>query len=193
MSRDPGHALVMARLRAHLASHAPRRLVVDGHRHAAVAVLLCDRAGVTHVTLTLRSPSLRAHSGQVSFPGGACDAGDESCVATAVRESREEIGIDAGALDIIGVLDDDLTTSRFVITPVVAELCGQPGYAPNPGEVDQIFEAPLAAFCDPARAEDQGERVVAGVVQHLRAYRWGEHRIFGATARILERVSHLAF
>jgi 8-oxo-dGTP pyrophosphatase MutT (NUDIX family) len=182
------HAEVVARLRAGLAGRPGARLQLAAHRASAVAVPLLERDGATHLVLTLRTPHLRAHSGQVSFPGGACDAG-EALATTARRECFEELGLPPEHLAELGVLDDVPTPSGFIITPVVCELGGGPPlYRPNPAEVAEVFEAPLAAFADPAQAEDLGERVYLGVTYRMRAYHVAGHRVWGATARIVEQL-----
>jgi 8-oxo-dGTP pyrophosphatase MutT (NUDIX family) len=185
------HGLALARIRAYLSGRQPKRLALEGFRLAAVAVLLSDREGVTHVTLTQRAATLRAHSGQVSLPGGVRDPDDPSPVDTAVRECQEEIGVEPGWLRVMGMMDDEITSSSFIITPVIAELGSAPRYAPNPAEVAHIFEAPLAAFADRAGARDLGERSVGDLIYQMRAYRYGDHEITGATARILERLSDI--
>ncbi|MEM9489125.1 MAG: CoA pyrophosphatase [Myxococcota bacterium] len=186
-----GHAELVDRLRRRLGEHRPQRVHLAGFRPAAVAIILGEVAGITRVTLTLRSPHLRAHSGQVSLPGGVRDPGDTSAAATALRESHEEIGVTAGQLRVVGVLDDQPTISRYIITPIVTELVARPRYRRNPDEVAEIFEAPLALFGDPARAEDLGERLVAGRRYRARSYRYRDYRIRGATARILEQLVRL--
>lgn len=181
----------MERLRLRLAERASRRLSFAEHRPAAVAVLLRDIAGHTHVTLTQRSPMLRAYSGQIAFPGGVRDPDDASPIATALRESKEEIGVDPAWVRILGLMDDEITSTGFIITPVVAELVALPRYMPNPAEVAQVFEAPVTAFSDPSIAEYLGERTVQGVHYRVRAYPYLEHRVQGITARILEQLSEL--
>jgi 8-oxo-dGTP pyrophosphatase MutT (NUDIX family) len=183
------HDLALARIRAYLSGRQPNRLALEGFRLAAVAVLLSDRDGVTHVTLTERAATLRAHSGQVSLPGGVRDPDDPSFVATAVRECQEEIGLEPSWIRVLGMMDDEITSSSFIITPVIAELASTPRYAPNPAEVARVFEAPLAAFADRAGARDLGEHSVGDLVYPMRAYRYRDHEVTGATARILERLS----
>ena len=166
-------------------------LQFDGFRAAAVAVLLVEHDGTASVVLTLRTQSLRAHSGQVSFPGGTRDEEDGSVITTAIRECWEELGIAPLRTDVLGMLDDEPTTSRFVITPVVFALQARPHYVPNPDEVAQVFEAPLAVFADRSQAVDLGTYSLAGMTYASRAYHYQEHCIQGATARILERMNDL--
>ena len=170
----------------------PRRVVaIDGYRPAAVALLLRERDGVSHVPFIVRPSEMRAHAGQIALPGGVRDECDGSFGDCARRETFEELGVAPEQVRVLGLLDDVPTPTGFVITPVVAELGGSPEYRPNPDEVSAVFEAPLHAFADPSLAEDMGEREAWGMRYRVRAYRFGEWRIWGATARVLEAVHEL--
>lgn len=172
-------------LAAALHSSTRERVQLEGFRPAAVAAVLLQRADGLYVPLTVRSHQLRNHSGQVSLPGGRVDSQDESVVATAAREFEEELGISSECLEPLGLLSDVPVPTRFVITPVVFRATAPlPPYQPHRGEVAQVFEAPLASFSLEHR-EDLGQRVLAGLTQQLCAYQVGEHRVWGATARIL--------
>jgi len=187
----PDHAEVVARARRRVPRLARRALALDDYRVAAVAVMLLDAGGVTQVILTRRAPALRAHSGQISLPGGRRDPCDDSLVVTAKRESQEEIGVDPGGMHVIGALDDEPTSSRYIITPIVAELNSRPHYVPNPEEVAEILEVPLAVFSDRRRSEDQGVHTIDGITYHRRVFHHGPHTIHGATARILLQLAEL--
>ncbi len=157
-------------------------------RCAAVAILLVDRGGTSFVPFTVRSEALRAHSGQVSLPGGGCEPGDADAIATALRETEEEIGVAPSSVRVLGVLDDVVSSSGYAMTPVVGELRDwrADAYRADPGEVAEIFEAPVGAFADRRRAEWLGTRTFRGMTYELRAYRSDGHRIWGATARVME-------
>jgi len=182
---------LVARVEERLAGRPRRRITIRDYRPAAVAVLLCDRGGVSHVPLIVRPSGMRAHSGQIALPGGVRDDGDADFAACALREAEEELGIAPRSVRVLGELDDVPTPTGFVITPVVAELVDEVAYRPSPDEVSAVFEAPLDTFADPATAEDMGEREHWGVKYRLHAYRFGEHRIWGATARVLEALHEL--
>ena len=182
----PSHRQLVDEVRRRLAGRQRHALVVDGYRPAAVALLLRNRGGITHVPLIVRPGDMRAHAGQIALPGGVRDECDGSFVDCARRETHEELGVAPGRVEPLGLLDDVPTPTGFVITPVVAELVGEGEYQPSPDEVSAVFEAPLSLFADPATAEDMGEREHRGIRYRLRAYRFGTHRIWGATARVLE-------
>jgi 8-oxo-dGTP pyrophosphatase MutT (NUDIX family) len=116
-----------------------------GLKRAAVAIALVDAgdtSGGTALLLTLRAAGLRAHSSQWALPGGRCDAGETPVVA-ALRELHEELGLQLGAEDVLGQLDDYPTRSGYLITPVVAWAAGSAKLAPNPAEVRSVHRIAL--------------------------------------------------
>jgi 8-oxo-dGTP pyrophosphatase MutT (NUDIX family) len=177
-------------LRAALAARAEARRVLEvpGFRAAAVLVPLLVR-GEPYVVLTQRVSALPTHGGQVAFPGGGVEEGDADRVATALRESHEELGLAPADVTPLGLLDDQITPSRFVITPVVALVrAGAPPFRPNPGEVAEAFDVPVGVLRDPARCVLQGTRTLQGLTFELWAYRPPGHEIWGATARVLHEL-----
>lgn len=117
---------------------------------AAVLIPIVMHGDRPTVLLTERSLQLANHSGQVAFPGGRIDGGDASASAAALREAHEEVGLEAEFVEVIGELANYVTGTAFVVTPVVALV--RPGFAltPNPHEVADAFEVPLAYLMDPA-------------------------------------------
>jgi 8-oxo-dGTP pyrophosphatase MutT (NUDIX family) len=123
---------------------------IDRHpMPAAVLIPIVMRAEPT-VLLTLRTSHLSTHSGQIAFPGGKVDSADVDVVAAAVREAREEIGLHPNTLEILGQLPEYITGSVFHVTPVVALVRPDLSLVPNPNEVADIFEVPLAFLMNPA-------------------------------------------
>lgn len=102
------------------------------------------------VLLTQRTANLSTHSGQIAFPGGRQDPQDRDLTVTALREAHEEIGLAPEFVDVLGTLPIYRTGSAFIVTPVVALLRGDYSFTRNPGEVDDIFEVPLAFLMNPS-------------------------------------------
>ena len=167
------------------ASAASRHLFPEHPTPAAVLIPLVERDELT-VLLTQRANQLRHHAGQVSFPGGRMESGDGSPKATALREAREEIGLDAGYVSVIGYLPDHLVITGFRVTPVVAFV--RQGFAlkPDPREVEEIFEVPVNFIFDPANHHPQQRRSpFTGEEVDFIDIPYGERNIWGATAGML--------
>jgi len=149
------------------------------------AVLVGLREGVEpRVVLTVRTAQLSSHAGQVAFPGGGSDPDDRDAVATALRESQEEIGLDPSHVLPLGFLDMFETISGYCVTPVVARINGRARLVPAPDEVAEVFEVPLAFFLEPANLR----RYTMDYRGHRRPmveFVHGGHRIWGATAAML--------
>jgi len=151
---------------------------------AAVLVGLVPHAEGVHVLLTRRTEHLRLHAGQVSFPGGRIEASDVDVIAAALRETAEETGIAPDRLQPLGYLDCFETISGFCVTPVVARLA--PGYAlePDPNEVAEVFEVPLAFLLDATRLQLR-HIDWRGRQREVYEYDYEGRRIWGATAAML--------
>jgi len=155
-------------------------------RPAAVLVPIVDHAEPT-VLLTQRAQHLPDHAGQVSFPGGKIDAGDESPLASALREADEEIGLARDFIEPLGYLDLYMTTLGYRIVPVVARV--KPGFSLtlNTSEVDAIFEVPLAYVMNQANVQRHA-REWQGMTRHYYAITFNQHYIWGVTAGILRNL-----
>lgn len=151
---------------------------------AAVLVPIVNRQDSLSVLLTRRTDHLTQHAGQVSFPGGRSEPDDADAIATALRETREEIGIAAELLDPFGYLDSLETVSGYCVTPVVAWL--QPSYhaAPDPREVAEVFEVPLEFFLDPENLR-RTRTQFRGRPREILEFTHAGPRIWGATAMML--------
>jgi 8-oxo-dGTP pyrophosphatase MutT (NUDIX family) len=150
---------------------------------AAVLLPIVARKEPT-LLFTRRTETLARHSGQISFPGGRSEKGDLSPVETALRETREETGIEAGYVTVAGYLDRYLTGTGFDIQPVVGVLAEGFALAPDPREVASIFEVPLAFLLDPANRRRE-TRHIGGRERRFYAITYQEHEIWGATAAII--------
>lgn len=153
-------------------------------RPAAVLVPLISRGTGLQVVFTRRTAALRHHAGQVSFPGGGIDATDDGPLAAALREAHEEIGLPPNAVSPIGFLDPFLTVSAFHVYPLVASIDPDATFTAEPGEVDEVFEVPLDFLLDPANVQ-HGQTDYAGRMRDWVEFRFGGHRIWGATAGML--------
>ena len=151
---------------------------------AAVLVGLVERDVGTQVLLTRRTAMLRHHAGQISFPGGRIEASDIDPVAAALREAREEIGLQAALAETIGYLEPFATITGFHVFPVVAHIAQEFFPHPDPSEVDEVFEVPLAFLMEPDNAR-RIEVDYRGSTRSLLEFRYRHYRIWGATAAML--------
>jgi 8-oxo-dGTP pyrophosphatase MutT (NUDIX family) len=157
---------------------------------AAVLVPIVERVPEPTLLLTVRASELRHHGGQISFPGGRMDAADADAAAAALRETEEELGIAAGYIEPLGFLPDRALRTGYRVTPVVALL--QPGFTLRLGhsEVAEAFELPLA-FAMAATNYRARRRTLRDVEAQAWELPYGEHLIWGATARILAQLREL--
>jgi 8-oxo-dGTP pyrophosphatase MutT (NUDIX family) len=178
------------RLRAALAFDPPAGLLVgdlmegapDAGKDAAVLVAITDRAE-PGVIFTVRREHLRTHAGQVSFPGGRLDPGEDA-VAAALREAHEEIGLPANQVDLWGEADTYRTITGYCVTPVLGCVPADLTLAPHEHEVADWFEAPLSFLLDPANQQRMSAEF-QGRTRHYYQIEWQGRRIWGATAAML--------
>ena len=139
------------------------------------------------VLFTRRSDALPQHKGQIAFPGGGQHAADLDHLATALRESEEEVGLRPGDVEIVGELDDTVTvTSNFVVAPFVGFIPYPYSFRVNPAEIVELIPLPLSLLSDPSRfKEERWDRESAKVTVYF--YMIDSHVIWGLTARILKQ------
>jgi 8-oxo-dGTP pyrophosphatase MutT (NUDIX family) len=161
-------------------------------RNASVLIGLFDQNNETHVAFIRRASTLRAHSGEIAFPGGAADDSDVSPIVTALREAQEEIGLDPSRVEVLGIMPPVFTVvSNFLITPVVAYLPEGPGKLQlQMSEVAEIILLPLQGLADPAIYHT--EQWMRDNVPHtVYFFDYASYRIWGATAGMLNTLLEL--
>jgi 8-oxo-dGTP pyrophosphatase MutT (NUDIX family) len=178
------------RLRSALAATSDSELLVGDmieHDHetgtpAAVLVAITDRSD-PGVILTVRREHLRTHAGQIAFPGGRIDPGEDA-VAAALREAHEEILLDPASVTVIGTADRYRTVTDYLVTPVVGVIPPDLPLQPHEHEVADWFEAPLAFILDPAN-QHRRSALFQGRTRHYYEIDWNGRRIWGATAAMI--------
>jgi len=150
---------------------------------AAVLVPIVDRPQPT-VVLILRPETMRRHPGQIAFPGGRIDPGDDGVVAAALREAEEEIGLTQSQVEVIGTADRYRTITGYEVTPVVGVVRPDLVLRPQPSEVAEIFEAPLAHLLEPANHIEQAVEWQGRERRYFEIF-WEDRRIWGATAAMI--------
>jgi 8-oxo-dGTP pyrophosphatase MutT (NUDIX family) len=158
---------------------------VPDAREAAVLVGVFDHDGEAHVVLTKRPDTMPSHQGEIAFPGGKRDESDADLRATALREAREEVGIEPATVDVVAELDRIGTVaSAFTITPFVGVMAAVPELRPHPVEVVRAFAVPVSELLDP---ETYREEIwdLFGAPRSMAFYELPGETVWGATARIL--------
>ncbi len=159
-------------------------LVERAVKAAAVLIPVIERPGGLSVVFTKRTEKLKSHSGQVSFPGGKIDANDESAQFAALRETHEEIGVEADLVEVLGQLPEYHTGSGYLISPVVGMVEANAAFKANPDEVEYIFEVPLDFLMDP-----DNHLISSIMFENIERYYyemlWDDQRIWGVTAGIV--------
>lgn len=153
-------------------------------RDAAVLIPIIDRTAGPTVLFTLRSPDLPSHAGQISFPGGRVEEGDENRVSTALRETQEEVGIPPERVEIAGELGVHYGGQGYAVTPVIGIIHPSAKFDPHPAEVHDIFEVPLGFLADEANHIVE-TRSFAGEEYRMFAVPYKDWHIWGLTAGIV--------
>jgi 8-oxo-dGTP pyrophosphatase MutT (NUDIX family) len=151
---------------------------------AAVLIPVVTHAAGLTVLFTQRTTHLKSHAGQVSFPGGRAEPGDASAEYTALREATEEIGLAADRVEVLARLPDYRTRTGFRVTPVVGLVAPPLELAPDPREVAEVFEVPLAFLLDPAN-QQRRTREFQGMTVGYYVFEFEQRVIWGATAGML--------
>jgi 8-oxo-dGTP pyrophosphatase MutT (NUDIX family) len=154
------------------------------YRDAAVLIPVVAREPEATVILTLRTKHLTSHAGQIAFPGGKIDHGDNGPAGAALREAREEIGLDPTGVTLVGALAPYLSRTGYRIVPVLGRV--EPGYAMavNANEVADVFEVPLGFLMNPAN-HVRASREFQGRERYFYEIPFGDRYIWGVTAGII--------
>jgi 8-oxo-dGTP pyrophosphatase MutT (NUDIX family) len=174
------------RLREALAEYAAETIEPDPPLPpAGVLLILHERPDGPYIIFQKRTDHVRDHKGQISFPGGMTDPGDESVLQTALRETHEEIGVHPDHVEVLGRLDDMVTVSNFLVTPHVGWLDRYPyEWVFSDMEVAYLLEVPLVHLLDPVN-QVPDRRVINGREYTFQSYQFQDDLIWGATARML--------
>ena len=170
-----------------LRGYAP--LTIDDgveRRHAAVMLLVHPLAGSDEILFQVRTQRVRFHKGEISFPGGGIDPGDPSALAAALRETHEEVGVDPAHIEVLGALDQIATrSSNYLVTPFVGVVTAETPYpfALANREVAELLAIPIEHLRSDAAVRWSVSDLDGGTAE--REFFFGEHRIWGATARLL--------
>jgi 8-oxo-dGTP pyrophosphatase MutT (NUDIX family) len=153
---------------------------------AAVLIAVTDRID-PGVVLTVRREHLRTHAGQVAFPGGRIDPGEDP-IGAALREAHEEILLDPSTVDVVGSIEQYRTVTGYVVTPVLGVIPPGLPLEPHEHEVADWFEAPLEFLLDPANRRERSA-LFQGSTRHYYEIIWNDRRIWGATAAMIINLS----
>jgi 8-oxo-dGTP pyrophosphatase MutT (NUDIX family) len=158
---------------------------------AAVLVPLFTNNGRRYVLLTERSHLVEHHRGEISFPGGKFDPTDADLRSCALRETAEEVGVDPAHVQVVGELDEFYTVAtKYLVAPFVGVIPYPYEFRPSAREIAGILTVPLDVFFDPSRRTEE-IWTVNGQPLEIVSYRWKEHNIWGATARIMKHFTEL--
>ena len=176
----------MDQLRERLSGRKRRVIDHPPFSHAAVLVPLFKKGADCHLLFTKRTDQVKHHKGEISFPGGVVDEVDSELEMTALREAHEEIGLREKDVQIMGSLDDIITTTGFIVTPVVGTFPYPYPFTVSEVEIAELIEVPLSFLL---KKECFGEMAVdrGGWEEVVYTYQYGKHTIWGATARILKQ------
>jgi 8-oxo-dGTP pyrophosphatase MutT (NUDIX family) len=179
---------VEAELKEILAQRQKRYIVDDSRMPSAVLIPIYKKEGQYHIVFIKRTETVKVHKGQISFPGGNRDTDDRTLLDTALREASEEIGLRLKDVEVLGELDDEITTtSNYIVTPFVALIPWPYRFSKNKDEVDEIIEVPIPALLDKDCLKADIE-TLDGIVVDSCTYHYRGKVIWGATARILNKL-----
>lgn len=174
-----------------LRSRTPALVAGNGHKPAAVLIPIQERQDGDYLVLTKRGDNMPTHKGQIAFPGGRVHAGDADIIATALRESHEEIGIVPEHVRVLGRLDEFTAGYGIVVTPVVGVIPARYDFCLDPAETSAVASVPIRALMAPGNYIKDAHRSPGGHSSyHFYVNGWD---VWGVTARILVQFLELVY
>lgn len=174
-----------------LSDRVPETINQPGLKASAVLLLLYPKNGEYCVLFNKRTEEVEFNKGEICFPGGGKDPEDPDLVATALRETQEEMGIRPEDVTILGELDERTTRSGFIIHPFVGTIPYPYEFRPSSVEVAAVLEVPISTLLDSRHVREEMRVQPDGRLVRSRSYAYESHLIYGATARILQRFLEL--
>jgi 8-oxo-dGTP pyrophosphatase MutT (NUDIX family) len=168
-----------------LATYSAETIATEHAEQAGVLVPVIERDGAHHVLFTERSDQMPTHAGEMSFPGGGWEEGDDDLTATALREAHEEVGLHPDEAEVLGRLDDVPGPYGHVVRPVVARVADR-AYHPTSREVAQVVVLPVAALTDPENYSEERRSHPERGTATLPFFRVDGHTVWGLTGFILQ-------
>ncbi len=172
------------RIRGSLAALKAKKIDAAYTREAAVLMPIFERDKEPYFLLTLRTNEVLTHKGQISFPGGMRHDG-ETLQATALRETYEEVGIETNKIEVLGQFHEYLSNTGYCVTPFAGYVQEPNSAVPQAREVAEILHVPVRIFLDPKRLRVE-QRLRMGKMMDVHFYSYGQHEIWGLTARIIK-------
>lgn len=166
-----------------LSNYAPKQLALD-YPEAGILVPITDNQRDPEMIFTLRSSNLKTHRGQVAYPGGKRDPEDTSLIATALRETHEEIGLPPDQVKVIAPLSQVMSLHRILVTPYVGVVPGDHPLEPNPHEIESVFRVPISWFLEDRRERTDTLSFLNSTL-YVPCYRWERYQIWGLSAVVL--------
>jgi 8-oxo-dGTP pyrophosphatase MutT (NUDIX family) len=172
-------------IRTTLTQHSKSVASEERFTPSAVLIPIFYKNGEPHLLLTLRTETVASHKGQISFPGGTRENNDRDLLATALRETFEEVGIRPEDVEVLGELDDLLAVTNFIVTPFVGVFPYPYDFKVSHDEIAELIEIPLSFFVDPRNRRAE-EWLYRGRKATVYFYDYGKYTVWGVTARILK-------
>jgi 8-oxo-dGTP pyrophosphatase MutT (NUDIX family) len=181
--------IVKTKLKELLSARQKQRIDDPERIASAVLIPLYQDREQYHIVFIKRTDTVKTHKGQISFPGGGRERGDKTLLDTALREASEEIGLLPGDVEVLGELDDEITTtSNYIVSPFVALIPWPYRFTREKAEVAEIISIPVPALLDKSCLKEDIETLDGGIVVNSYNYHYKGQVIWGATAKILHKL-----